>query len=54
MGIHIDDAVLTGGFVDMTKLRPLSRLGYMDYAPVLDVFAMERPSWPVAGCTVEG
>lgn len=49
VGIHIDDAVLTDGRVDMAKLRPLSRLGYMDYAPVLDVFEMNRPRWPAGG-----
>ena len=35
------------GRVDMTKLRPLARLGYMDYAPLGEVFEMMRPNWPV-------
>ena len=48
VGIHVDDAVLTEGLVDMAKLRPLARLGYMDYAPVLGVFEMQRPPWPSA------
>jgi flavin reductase (DIM6/NTAB) family NADH-FMN oxidoreductase RutF len=43
VGIHIDDAVLTGGLVDMAKLRPIARLGYMDYTRVDLVFTMERP-----------
>ena len=44
VGIHIDDAVLTGGLVDMAKLRPIARLGYMDYTRVDLVFDMARPS----------
>jgi len=43
VGIHIDDNVLTDGLVDMAKIKPLARLGYMDYAVVEHVFAMERP-----------
>ncbi|MCU0907097.1 MAG: flavin reductase family protein [Rhodobacteraceae bacterium] len=43
-GIHIRDDVLTpDGRVDVTRFRPLSRLGYMDYAAVTEVFAMDRP-----------
>ncbi len=43
VGIHIDDAVLTDGMIDNAKLRLISRLGYMDYAPVDNVFTMDRP-----------
>ncbi len=32
VGIYIDDAALTDGFVDTARLQPLSRLGYMDYS----------------------
>mgnify|MGYP006281729855 FL=1 len=49
VGVHIADAVLVDGRVDVTKLKPLARLGYMDYAPVRDVFEMKRPSWPRPG-----
>jgi flavin reductase (DIM6/NTAB) family NADH-FMN oxidoreductase RutF len=49
VGIHIADAVMTDGRVDYAKLKPLARLGYMDYAPVREVFAMNRPAWPVEG-----
>ena len=42
-GIHIDDAVLTDGLIDMAKVRPIARLGYMDYARVDFVFDMRRP-----------
>jgi flavin reductase (DIM6/NTAB) family NADH-FMN oxidoreductase RutF len=43
VGVHIDDSVITNGLVDVTRIRPLSRLGYMDYAVVNEVFAMQRP-----------
>ena len=46
VGIHIDDAVLEDGFVKPERLDLISRLGYMDYARVSDVFTMDRPSWP--------
>jgi len=41
--VHISDAVLTDGMVDVRKLRPLARLGYLDYAVINEVFRMERP-----------
>ena len=44
VGIHIDDAILTDGFVDMDKFRPVARLGYMDYTVVDNVFTMLRPT----------
>ena len=47
IGIHIDESVLTDGLVDMAKLKPIARLGYMDYTRVDEVFAMTRPGWPI-------
>lgn len=46
VGIHIKDSVMTGGRVDIRKLRPIGRLGYQDYVAVTDTFSMTRPSWP--------
>lgn len=43
VGIHIDDAIIDDGMIDMMKYRPLSRLGYMDYSVVDNVFEMLRP-----------
>ncbi len=43
IGIHIDDSVLTAGLVDMEKVKPIGRLGYLDYTRVDHVFAMRRP-----------
>ncbi|MEO1328829.1 MAG: flavin reductase family protein [Pseudomonadota bacterium] len=48
VGIHIDDAVIVDGKVDVTRFRPLARLGYMDYASVDAVFDMPRPTKPDA------
>jgi flavin reductase (DIM6/NTAB) family NADH-FMN oxidoreductase RutF len=44
VGIHIDDSVLTDGLIDMAKVRPIARLGYMDYTVVNEVFTMRRPT----------
>lgn len=44
VGVHLDESILTDGLVDAAKLRPLSRLGYHDYAVVETVFSMARPS----------
>lgn len=43
VGIHISDDVLTDGMVDTAKIRPLARLGYMEYTVVDNVFSMTRP-----------
>ena len=44
VGIHIDDAVIEDGMLDITRIRPLSRLGYMDYAIIDQVFPIARPT----------
>jgi len=43
VGVNIDDAVLSDGFVDQKKVRPIARLGYLDYAAVDTIFTMHRP-----------
>ena len=43
VGIHIDDSIITAsGKLDMVKVRPLARMGYLDYTSVTDVFEL-RP-----------
>jgi flavin reductase (DIM6/NTAB) family NADH-FMN oxidoreductase RutF len=43
VAVHIDDdAVTADGRVDTLKLRPIARLGYMDYASVDALFQMEK------------
>ncbi|MEL6979443.1 MAG: flavin reductase family protein [Pseudomonadota bacterium] len=43
VGVHIDEASIRDGRVDVTLYQPLARLGYMDYAKVSEVFEMHRP-----------
>ena len=43
VGIHIADALIRDGRVDIVAARPIARLGYSDYAVVDDKFAMRRP-----------
>lgn len=43
VAIHIDEAILRDGMIDMALARPLSRLGYLDYAVTDSVFQMPRP-----------
>lgn len=51
VGLYIDDAVIVNGRVDLSLVRPLARLGYMDYATLGDIFAMDRPGAPVSSST---
>lgn len=41
--IHIADEVITDGRIDLARIRPIARLGYMDYSVVDHIFAMKRP-----------
>ncbi|WP_027486359.1 flavin reductase family protein [Allorhizobium undicola] len=44
VGIHIAEQALRNGRFDVTLAKPVSRLGYMDYATVTQVFEMSRPT----------
>jgi flavin reductase (DIM6/NTAB) family NADH-FMN oxidoreductase RutF len=46
VGIHIDDQFIKGGIVDTSAMRPIARLGYMDYAVVTPetTFTIDRPN----------
>jgi flavin reductase (DIM6/NTAB) family NADH-FMN oxidoreductase RutF len=46
VGVHIADDVIVEGLVDIGRIRPLGRLGYMDYCVVDDVFRIDRPELP--------
>jgi flavin reductase (DIM6/NTAB) family NADH-FMN oxidoreductase RutF len=46
VGIHIDDSLITDGMVDITRARPIARLGYMDYCVVDEAFEIRRPVSP--------
>jgi len=43
VGIHIDEAIVSEGRLDMALARPVARMGYMDYCEGSDVFEMFRP-----------
>jgi flavin reductase (DIM6/NTAB) family NADH-FMN oxidoreductase RutF len=49
VGVHIADSVITDGMVDVLKILPVARLGYMQYAVIDKVFNMPRPTWPTDG-----
>jgi flavin reductase (DIM6/NTAB) family NADH-FMN oxidoreductase RutF len=43
VNVHIDDAVIVDGMIDMSRIRPIGRLGYRgDYAVVDTIFEMPR------------
>lgn len=42
-GIHIRDDVLVDGRFDITRFKPLSRLGYRDYTTIENLFELARP-----------
>ncbi|MTI42232.1 flavin reductase (DIM6/NTAB) family NADH-FMN oxidoreductase RutF [Roseibium hamelinense] len=44
VAVHIDDNIVSNGRVDVTKIKPLARLGYKDYAVIESVFEMGRPA----------
>ncbi|MFK7763237.1 MAG: flavin reductase family protein [Roseobacter sp.] len=43
VGVHIRDDVLVDGRFDVTRYKPLSRMGYRDYTSVSEVFELTRP-----------
>ncbi|ACM26650.1 flavin reductase family protein [Agrobacterium sp. SHOUNA12C] len=46
VGIHIDEAIIRDGRLDMALARPVARMGYMDYSEGSDVFELVRPKTP--------
>lgn len=45
VGVFIDDAYLVEGMFDIVKAGNVSRLGYMDYSAIEQIFSMRRPRW---------
>ena len=45
VGIHVDKNVITDGIIDIRKVEPLARLGYLDYARILpeNIFSLSPP-----------
>lgn len=46
VGVYIDDRYLHNGRVDVARIRPIARLGYMDYAVIgkENMFELNRPA----------
>jgi flavin reductase (DIM6/NTAB) family NADH-FMN oxidoreductase RutF len=46
VGVYIDDAFIKDGLVDTGAMRPIARLGYMDFAVVTPetIFSINRPT----------
>lgn len=43
VGVHVDDAAIVDGRVDMRVMKSLARCGYLDYAWVEELTERERP-----------
>jgi flavin reductase (DIM6/NTAB) family NADH-FMN oxidoreductase RutF len=43
IGVYIDDRLIVDGRVDITRARPIARLGYKDYCVVDEVFPLRYP-----------
>jgi flavin reductase (DIM6/NTAB) family NADH-FMN oxidoreductase RutF len=54
VGIHIDDRYIEDGIVNTSQMRPLGRMGYMEYAVVTPetTFSMNRPEVDANGNVV--
>jgi len=44
IGIHINDACLVDGIIDIERIMPIARMGYKDYTSVEKIFSLVRPS----------
>jgi len=44
VGVHIDDAFIRDGRVDVAAMKPIARLGYAEYATVESIWRMRRPN----------
>ncbi|MDR3461455.1 MAG: flavin reductase family protein [Beijerinckiaceae bacterium] len=43
VGVHIEEAFIKNGMVDMAAMQPIARCGYEDYVVADRVFSMKRP-----------
>ncbi len=43
VGVHLDQAYVKDGVLDMAAMRPIARCGYMDYVTADQPFSMDRP-----------
>ena len=53
--IHVsDDALTSDGKIDITRIKPIARMGYYDYCVVDNVFEMKIPGGDAAADGLEG
>ncbi|HSV53017.1 MAG TPA: flavin reductase family protein [Burkholderiaceae bacterium] len=43
VGVFVDDEILVDGRVDLSRVRPITRLGYLDYGVLGDIWSAPRP-----------
>ena len=48
VGIHINESIIVDGKVDISRAKPIARLGYFEYCRVDQTFDILRPTWPLA------
>jgi flavin reductase (DIM6/NTAB) family NADH-FMN oxidoreductase RutF len=53
-GVHIDEAYIKDGIVDMAAMQPIARCGYAEYVVADRVFTMKRPPQLRPDGTFEG
>jgi flavin reductase (DIM6/NTAB) family NADH-FMN oxidoreductase RutF len=54
IGVHISDDSLTDGMVDLSKIQPIARCGYYEYAVVKETFEMVPPGGGLMKYGLEG
>ena len=54
VGIHIDDKYIVDGIIDTAGMKPIARLGYMNYAVISaeNMFSINRPEFGADGKSV--
>lgn len=45
VGVHIDEKILVNGQIETSLAKPVTRLGYMDFATTEHVYELFRPVW---------
>ncbi len=43
VGVHVDEACLKDGLLDVLSYNPVARMGYLDYTTVTERWEMQRP-----------
>ncbi len=47
VGIHIEESIVIDGKVDISRAKPIARLGYFEYCRIDETFEILRPAWPL-------